>query len=137
MVRLPCRSLETQFHDLTPLFVASLRHQGRAHPISGLKSFAGAVGENRSNRRAVIEQDHADRERRFDALALVQMHGRERMQLATAGQGNRFELLARGAAEFTSVLLGWKKHVPAPAASTTVERGWISRAGVERRLRRN
>src|SRR5579872_4752119 len=107
------------------------------HPVADMKTRVSTLGQNRTNRGAVVENDESDCERRlqtFAAAILMEMHGRERMEFARAHERQRFKLLRGSSAEFASVALRRKKDIAALCAAAAVDlRRGVT--GVKRRLR--
>src|SRR5262249_48010864 len=112
-----------KFYNLSSLVVGARRGQDRMHPVADAQSLIGRCAQDRSQRRAVIEDDHADREGRlksFAATILMHMDSGERMQLAVARERSGFEVASTRAANFASVGLRRKEHVSAFSAAAAV-----------------
>src|SRR5229473_6664309 len=121
---------ETEFIHRRIALVIGGGDQNRAHSISNLQAGVGLLRQNRSNRRTIIQYNHADRKRRFNSLSLVEMDSSERTQFPPPGERFGLQLFYPRAADFTSIPLRREKYVAASAAVRTVQ-SRLRRAGIQ------
>jgi hypothetical protein len=111
---------ESQFIHVRTLVISG-RNQNRTHLVSNLQASVSLLGQNGPNRRPVIKNNHSDRERRFNSFPLMKMHGSERAQFPMPSKRVGLQLFNPSPANFTSIPLRRKKHVPASPASHTIK----------------